>query len=87
MCDGMPTVQKAFKQNDDVNFDAQIKQEIILAIAMAQQPGVSNQPQSNQLGGGTTDPGELSKIQKALNNMTDEQKVALINMASQQVNQ
>lgn len=84
---GMPTVQKAFKQNDDVNFDAQTKQEIFLAIAMAQQPGVSNQPQFNQLGGGTTDPGELSKIQKALNNMTDAQKVALINMASQQVNQ
>jgi len=84
---GLPTVQKAFKQNDDVNFDTQTKQEIFLAISMAQQPGVSNQSQPNQLGGGTTDPGELSKIQKALNNMTDAQKIALINMASQQVSQ
>jgi hypothetical protein len=84
---GLPSVQKAFKQNDDVNFDAQTKQEIFLAIAMAQQPGVSNQAQGTQLGGGTTDPNELSQIQQALTKMTDAQKIALINMASQQVQQ
>ena len=84
---GLPSVQKAFRQNDDINFDAQTKQEIFLAIAMAQQPEAGAQSPTSQMGGGTTDPGELSKIQKALNNMTDAQKIALINMASQQVQQ
>lgn len=84
---GQPSIQKMFKDENPVQLDPNIKKEIFLQIAM-----LSGLPDSGgtaggqpQVKGATSDPADLQQIQKALDGMSDAQKAAVINMASQQL--
>ena len=83
---GLPTVQAAMKKPEPTNFDSNIKSEIFMAIAMAQNlPGGASQGDMPQVKGASTDPKDLQQIQKALDGMSDAQMAAVVNMASQQL--
>ena len=91
MFDALPSVQTAFKGNEPVNFDDKTKQEIFLTIAMQQQAGqtasTGTAGAGNQVSGASTDPQDLQLITKALSKMNDAQKAALVNMATQDLQQ
>ncbi len=89
MFNGLPTVQKALKNNDaPTNFDSNIKAEIFMAIAMSQQvPGAQTAggAQPIKVPGASSDPEDMKIVQGALDQMSDAQKALVINMASQQI--